>query len=229
MNIERMNSSTSPHHPACTVIHSRAVTFLLTKMRDKDLPTKEFQMLGDRLMRILGEEALARLPTVVPGKVNSPCGEVLGLVECPGPPVCVVSIVRSGDILQEAVRSLQPGVSVGKILIQRDESKEDKPAVLYYKKLPPNIPDCFVMLVDPMLATAGSALRAIRVLQDSGVSTSRILFLNLVCAPEGLKAMAEAYPEIEIITGAVDSHLNADKYIVPGLGDYGDRYYGTTN
>merc|ERR1712212_277899 len=111
-------------------------------------------------MRILGEEALARLPTV----------------ECPGPPVCVVSIVRSGDILQEAVRCLQPGVSVGKILIQRDESKEDKPAVLYYKKLPPNIPDFFVMLVDPMLATAGSALRAIRVLQDSGVSTSRILF-----------------------------------------------------
>ena len=139
--------STSPHHPACTVIHSRAVTFLLTKMRDKDLPTKEFQMvpsswisnlqepsikfwffqLGDRLMRILGEEALARLPTVVPGKVstvnkspwwtvlkarlileqvNSPCGEVLGLVECPGPPVCVVSIVRSGDILQ--VKSLMP-------------------------------------------------------------------------------------------------------------------------
>jgi len=185
-------------------------------------------MLGDRLMRILGEEALARLPTVVPGKVISPCGEVEGLVDAPGPPVCVVSIVRSGDILQEAVRSLQPGISVGKILIQRDESKEDKPAVLYYKKLPPNIPDCFVMLVDPMLATAGSALRAIRVLQDSGVSTSRILFLNLVCAPEGLQAMAAAYPEIEIITGAVDSHLNADKYIVPGLGDYGDRYYGTT-
>merc|ERR1712226_1233149 len=202
MNLERMNSSVSPHHPACTVIHSRAVTFLLTKMRDKNLPTKEFQMLGDRLMRILGEEALARLPTVVPGKVNSPCGEVLGLVECPGPPVCVVSIVRSGDILQEAVRSLQPGVSVGKILIQRDESKADKPAILYYKKLPKNISESFVILVDPMLATGGSAIRALEVLKDNGVKTENILFLNLVCCPEGLRAMAENYPEIRILTGA---------------------------
>ena len=123
-------------------------------------------------MRILGEEALARLPTVVPGMVETPCGFTKGLVASEGPPVCVVSIVRSGDILQEAVRwaspppstprTLQPGVSVGKILIQRDESKADKPAVLYYKKLPPNITESFVMLVDPMLATAGSALRAIR-------------------------------------------------------------------
>lgn len=90
-----------------------------------------------------------------------------GLVDEPGPPVCVVSIVRSGDILQEAVRYLQPGVSVGKILIQRDESKPDKPAVLYYKKLPKNIDESYVILVDPMLATAGSALRAISVLKVS--------------------------------------------------------------
>ena len=90
-------------------------------------------------MRLLGEEALARLPTVVEGQVETPCGLAPGYVDTPGPPVCVVSIVRSGDILQEAVRYLQPGVSVGKILIQRDESKPDKPAVLYYKKLPKNI------------------------------------------------------------------------------------------
>ena len=82
-----------------------------------------------------------------------------------GPPVCIVSIVRSGDILQEAVRTLQPGLAVGKILVQRDETKPDKPAVLYYKKLPPNINQSFVILVDPMLATAGSALRAISVLK----------------------------------------------------------------
>ena len=88
-----------------------------------------------------------------------------GFVDTPGPPVCVVSIVRSGDILQEAVRYLHPGVSVGKILVQRDESKPDKPAVLYYKKLPKNINESFVILVDPMLATAGSALRAISVLK----------------------------------------------------------------
>eukprot|EP00092_Neocalanus_flemingeri_P011673 GFUD01012578.1.p1 GENE.GFUD01012578.1~~GFUD01012578.1.p1 ORF type:complete len:223 (+),score=59.99 GFUD01012578.1:249-917(+) len=218
----------SEHHPRCTVMQSRAVNYLLTKLRQKDLPTDQFQTIGDRLMRLLGEEALARLPTVVDGQVDTPCGVARGYVDTPGPPVCVVSIVRSGDILQEAVRYLHPGVSVGKILVQRDESKPDKPAVLYYKKLPKNICDSFVILVDPMLATAGSALRAISVLKDHGVQSDKILFLNLVCCPEGLQAMALNYPEINIITGAVDSHLDENKYIVPGLGDYGDRYYGTT-
>ena len=133
--------------------------------RQKDLGVEEFQTIGDRLMRLLGEEALARLPTVVEGEVQTPCGVAGGYVDTPGPPVCVVSIVRSGDILQEAVRYLQPGVSVGKILIQRDESKPDKPAVLYYKKLPKNISESFVILVDPMLATGGSAIRALTVLK----------------------------------------------------------------
>merc|ERR1712025_938105 len=153
------------HHPKCTVIQSRAATYLLTKLRQKDLGVEQFQTIGDRLMRLLGEEALARLPTVVEGEVQTPCGVAGGYVDTPGPPVCVVSIVRSGDILQEAVRYLQPGVSVGKILIQRDESKPDKPAVLYYKKLPKNISDSFVILVDPMLATGGSAIRALTVLK----------------------------------------------------------------
>ena len=170
------------YHPKCTVIESRAATYLLTKLRfsrkiqlssilineiyrQKDLGVEQFQTIGDRLMRLLGEEALARLPTVVQGQVETPCGMASGFVDTPGPPVCVVSIVRSGDILQEAVRYLQPGVSVGKILIQRDESKPDKPAVLYYKKLPKNISDSFVILVDPMLATGGSAIRALTVLK----------------------------------------------------------------
>merc|ERR1711892_1659824 len=92
----------SEHHPRCTVMQSRAVNYLLTKLRQKDLPTDQFQTIGDRLMRLLGEEALARLPTVVDGQVDTPCGVAKGYVDTPGPPVCVVSIVRSGDILQEA-------------------------------------------------------------------------------------------------------------------------------
>merc|ERR1719206_159696 len=110
--------ATTEHHPRCTVMQSRAVTFLLTKLRQKDLDTAEFQIIGDRLMRLLGEEALARLPTVVEGEVDTPCGVAKGLVLTQGPSVC---IVRSGDILQEAVRTLQPGLAVGKILVQRDE------------------------------------------------------------------------------------------------------------
>ena len=130
-------------------------------------------------MRLLGEEALARLPAVVEGEVETPCGLAQGLVTVAGPPVCVVSIVRSGDILQEAVRYLQPGVSVGKILIQRDESKPDKPAILYYKKLPKNISESFVILVDPMLATGGSAIRALEVLKVRKITSRRDVTSNL--------------------------------------------------
>eukprot|EP00093_Oithona_nana_P006740 06740.XXX_128766_130599_1 [CDS] Oithona nana genome sequencing. len=183
---------------------------------------------GDRLMRILAEEALCRLPSIGDGSVETPCGMASGLVDKWKLDICLVSVVRSGDILQEAVRQLQPGVKVGKILIQRDESSESKTPVLYYKKLPKDIADCFVILVDPMLATAGSAKMAISVLVDSGVCLENIMFLNLICAPEGLKALTEEYPQVQVVTGAIDDHLDEHRFIVPGLGDYGDRYYGTS-
>lgn len=209
-----------------TVINSRAMRFLLTKLRDSKTTHKDFMIYGDRAMRILAEEALCRLPSVVEAEVETPCGSALGLVEKEDQ-VCLVSIVRSGDILLEAVRQIRPGVKVGKILIQRDESTAEKTPVLYYKKFPKDIKDCFVILVDPMLATAGSAKMAISVLVEGGVKPENIMFLNLICAPEGLKILKESYPSIHIITGAIDSHLNEHRFIVPGLGDYGDRYYGT--
>jgi len=176
-------------------------------------------------MRILAEEALCRLPNVQLSQVETPCGNAQGLIDEWKLDICLVSVVRSGDILQEAVRQLQPGVKVGKILIQRDESTKDKTPILFYKKLPRDIADCFVLLVDPMLATAGSAKMALNVLIESGVSPKNVMFLNLICAPEGLKALTEEYPDVQVVTGAVDECLNKDRFIVPGLGDYGDRYY----
>lgn len=213
--------------PNVTVIDSRAVNYLLTMLRNKDTESKEFMVYGDRLMRILAEEALCRLPSVQIGTVETPCGSAQGLVDRWDMNICLVSVVRSGDILQEAVRQLQPGVKVGKILIQRDETTEDKTPVLYYKKLPRDIANCFVLLVDPMLATAGSAKMAISVLVESGVMPENIMFLNLICAPEGLDNLTEEYPQVQIVTGAIDKQLNQHRFIVPGLGDYGDRYYGT--
>ena len=228
-----MSNNGNGHHAApkgkLTVIQSRAVQYLLMKCRDKNTKGKEFMVYGDRLMRILAEEALCRLPHVVPGKVETPCGSAHGPVDdvAAMSKICLVSVVRSGDILQEAVRQLEPGVAVGKILIQRDESTLDKRPVLYYKKLPKDIADRFVVLVDPMLATAGSAKMALSVLLDSGVKPENIMFLNLICAPEGLDALRADYPEVHVVTGAIDERLNEHRFIVPGLGDYGDRYYQT--
>ncbi|XP_065053114.1 uncharacterized protein LOC135682244 [Rhopilema esculentum] len=210
-----------------TVLKTRAVNYLLTKLRDKETCAKDFMIHGDRLMRILAEEALASLPNVGYGTVDTPCGKSKGLVKKGELKLCVVSIPRSGDILQEAVRQIKPGVRIGKILIQRDESTKDKRPILYYKKLPRDISECFVILVDPMLATAGSAKRAIAVLIEAGVKEECIMFLNLVCCPEGIKNLFCAYPNVSVMTGAIDKCLNEHMFIVPGLGDYGDRYYGT--
>jgi len=224
------NGSSSSHDDltyGATVIKSRAVDYLLMKLRCKHTKGKEFMVYGDRLMRILAEEALCRLPSIKRGCVDTPCGLAEGLIDDRKADICLVSVVRSGDILQEAVRQLEPGVKVGKILIQRDEKCPEKTPKLFYKKLPRDIADCFVMLVDPMLATSGSARMAIQVLVDSGVDPKNIMFLNLICAPEGLKKLNQQFPQVQVVTGAVDSHLNEHSYIVPGLGDYGDRYYGT--
>jgi uracil phosphoribosyltransferase len=180
---------------------------------------------SDRLMNILAEEGLARLACVVPTTVETPCGSFEGLLPPPSDRVCAVDIVRSGGILLEAVRKVCPDSKTAKILIQRDE--ETALPKLFYSNLPPNITDLSVVLCDPMLATGGSALMAIKVLTDAGVREQDILFINVVSCPEGLRALAEKAPGVRVLTAAVDEGLNEQKFIVPGLGDYGDRYYGT--
>mmetsp|Transcript_18330 Transcript_18330/g.30720 ORF Transcript_18330/g.30720 Transcript_18330/m.30720 type:complete len:123 (+) Transcript_18330:539-907(+) len=119
---------------------------------------------------------------------------------------------------------IAPEAAVGKILIQRNE--ETKMPVLYYSKLPP-LAGRNIVLLDPMLATGGSAIAAIKVLIEQGAEENRILFLNVVSSPEGVGAILTAYPQLRIVTGEIDAGLNEKAYIVPGLGDYGDRFYGT--
>lgn len=122
-------------------------------------------------------------------------------------------------------RALMPDVSVGKILIQRDEVTAFP--CLLYSKLPLDIARRPVLLCDPMLATGGSAVTAIKVLVDKGVPPGAIIFVNVVCVLEGLRAIAAAYPDVRVVTGCIDPVLNDHFYICPGLGDFGDRYFGT--
>ena len=123
------------------------------------------------------------------------------------------------------MRRVVPDAKTAKILIQRDE--ETAQPVLMYSKLPPKIEAMNVLLCDPMLATGGSALTAIKVLKDAGVPEERITFANVVSCPEGLANLKKHAPKVVVVTSAVDEGLDARKYIVPGLGDFGDRYYGT--
>ena len=154
--------------------------------------------------------------------VTTPCGRYEGIKPYPPERCCAVSIVRSGDILLEAVRQVAMGIGVGKILIQRDE--ETAKPKLFYSKLPKDIAERKVLLVDPMLATGGSAITAMRVLVDAGVKQENTVFLNTVAAPEGIRALVAEFPKLRILTAAIDECLNEKSYIVPGLGDFGDRY-----
>lgn len=170
---------------------------------------------------------MAYLPTVTEVEVETPCGTYKGLKVPDYTSMCAVSIMRSGDILLEAVRRVAHGIAVGKVLVQRDEDTPEKKAKLFYSKLPPDIKNRQVLLVDPMIATGGSVIKTLEVLISAGVPQENIIFLNVVSVPEGLAALFKSYPKVKVITAALDKMLNNDKYIVPGLGDFGDRYYST--
>lgn len=207
-----------------TVLDCACFRPLFSKMRAAATPSPEFASAARRLMTVLAEEAVARLPSRAE-TVKTPCGEYQGVVTMDASEVCAVSIMRAGDSLLESIRGIWPAVSVGKILIQRDE--ETALPRLFYTKLPPGIASKWVMLLDPMLATGGSAVQAIKCIVDAGVPPSRIMLVTVVVAMQGVITVLEAYPDVQIVTAALDAGLNEKAYIVPGLGDFGDRFYGT--
>lgn len=130
-----------------------------------------------------------------------------------------VSVVRAGEAMEPALRSCCRSCRIGKILIQRDE--ETAEPTLFFAKLPEDVASRHVLLLDPMLATGGSARMAIQALLDAGVPQSKIVFVSVLAAREGLAAVCAAYPDVSVVTAAVDAGLNAKKFIVPGVGDFG--------
>ncbi|RIA85624.1 uracil phosphoribosyltransferase-domain-containing protein [Glomus cerebriforme] len=194
---------------------------LLTIIRDKDTNRGDFIFYSNRIIRLLVEEGLNHLP-VVEKTVTTPTNTEFEGVSFKGK-ICGVSIMRAGESMEQGLRDCCRSVRIGKILIQRDE--ETALPKLYYSKLPPDIDDRYVLLLDPMLATGGSAIKAIEVLLAHEVKEDKILFLNLVASPEGIEAVTKKYSQLKIVTASIDKGLNDKKYIIPGLGDFGDRYF----
>ncbi|EIM85413.1 PRTase-like protein [Stereum hirsutum FP-91666 SS1] len=194
---------------------------LFTIIRDKNTSRGDFLFYSDRIIRLLVEEGLNHLP-VVPKTVETPTGMIYEGVGFEGK-ICGVSILRAGEAMEAGLREVCRSVRIGKILIQRDE--ETTLPKLFYSKLPPDIASRYVLLLDPMLATGGSAMKAVEVIMENGVPEDRIIFINLISSPEGLKTFATKYPSLKVITGWVDEGLNERAYIVPGLGDFGERRY----
>ncbi|KAI4143523.1 MAG: hypothetical protein LQ341_002893 [Variospora aurantia] len=194
---------------------------LLTMIRDRNTARADFIFYSNRIIRLLVEEGLNHLP-VVEHTITTPVGRSYAGVKFQGQ-ICGVSIMRAGEAMEQGLRDCCRSVRIGKILIQRDDDTS-KPK-LFYDKLPEDIAERWVLLLDPMLATGGSAIMAADVLKSRGVPEHRILFLNLIASPEGISTFAKRFPKLRVVTAFVDQGLDTKNYIVPGLGDFGDRFY----
>jgi len=204
-----------------TLARTHQLEALYTIIRDKDTPRGDFIFYSDRIIRLLVEEGLNHLP-VLPRTVQTPTGVTYDGLGFEGK-ICGVSILRAGEAMEQGLREVCRSVRIGKILIQRDE--ETALPKLFYAKLPQDIASRYVLLLDPMLATGGSAMKAVEVIMEHGVPEERIIFVNLISSPEGLRAFYKRYPTLRVITGWIDEGLNDKAYIVPGLGDFGERRY----
>ncbi|KDR74321.1 hypothetical protein GALMADRAFT_577530 [Galerina marginata CBS 339.88] len=192
---------------------------LYTIIRNKETSRGDFLFYSDRIIRLLVEEGLNHLP-VVAKTVETPTGATYHGVGFEGK-ICGVSILRAGEAMEAGLREVCRSVRIGKILIQRDE--ETALPKLFYSKFPQDIASRYVLLLDPMLATGGSAMKAVEVLMEHGVPEERIIFINLIAAPEGLTTFCSRFPSLKVITGWIDEGLNDKAYIIPGLGDFGER------
>lgn len=208
-------------HPNLTIVDHPLIRHKLTLLRDKDTPTVQFRTILREISQLLAYETTKDLETETV-EIETPL-ETMQAEKISGKKICFVSILRAGNGLLDGMLDLIPSARVGHIGLYRDH--ETLEAVKYYLNLPSYIEDRLVVAVDPMLATANSSIAAIDMLKQEGAK--QIKFVSLLAAPEGVEAFAKSHPDVEMITAAVDRQLNGKGYILPGLGDAGDRIYGT--
>ncbi len=204
-----------------TVVDHPLVQHKLSLMRRKETPTAKFRQLIREVTMLLGYEVTRDLP-MGKERIETPITEMDAPV-LTGKKVVFISVLRAGNGLLEGMLDLIPSARVGHVGLYRDP--DTLVAVEYYFKVPEELEERPVIVVDPMLATANSAIAAVQRVKEAGARD--IKMLCLLTAPEGIQAFQEAHPDVPIITAAIDDHLDEHGYIVPGLGDAGDRIYGT--
>jgi uracil phosphoribosyltransferase len=204
-----------------TVVEHPLVQHKLSLMRRKETPTAMFRQLIRELSMLLGYEVTRDLP-MGKERIQTPIMEMDAPV-LTGKKLVFISVLRAGNGLLEGLLDLIPSARVGHVGLYRDP--DTLVAVEYYFKVPDELDERKVIIVDPMLATANSAIAAVQRVKEAGARD--IKFVCLLAAPEGIEAFQQAHPDVQIITAAIDDQLNEHGYIVPGLGDAGDRIYGT--
>ena len=203
------------------VLNHPMIQHKLTLMRDKDTETKDFRELLNEIAMLMAYEITRDFP-LKDTEIETPICKTTSKIIA-GKKICIVPILRAGLGMVDGILRLVPVARVGHIGLYRDPVTAEP--VEYYCKLPNNIEERDIIVVDPMLATGGSAAAAIQMIKDRG--GKNIKMMNLIAAPEGVKVVQDAHPDVDIYVAGLDEKLNDHKYIVPGLGDAGDRIFGT--
>ncbi|KAE8695660.1 Uridine kinase-like protein 3 [Hibiscus syriacus] len=210
-------------YPNINVIFSTfQIRGMHTLVRDVKTTKHDFVFYSDRLILLVVEHGLGHLP-FTEKQIITPTGSVYsGVVFCKR--LCGVSVIRSGESMENALRACCKGIKIGKILIHGDGNNGRQ---LIYEKLPADISSRHVLLLDPVLASGNSVIKAVSLLLSKGVLETSIIFLNLISAPEGIRAVCRKFPKLKIVTSEIDSSLNKNYRVIPGMGEFGDRYFGT--
>ncbi len=210
-----------PRFPNLFIVDHPLIQHKLTHMRDQSTSTRTFRELLREITLLLGFEVTRDLPLTT-RRIETP----LTAMDAPviaGRKLAIVAVLRAGLGMADGLLDLIPSARVGHIGVYRDENKRP---VEYYVRLP-EIEDRIFIVCDPMIGTGYSAAHAVNVLKQRGVAADRIRFVALVAAPEGVATYQQQHPDVPLYVGALDAHLNDHAYIVPGLGDAGDRLFGT--
>ena len=203
------------------VIDHPMVQHKLSIMRDKETGPKDFRQLLQEISLLMGYEITREIP-LEEIQIETPICKMTAK-RVLGRKMAIIPILRAGLGMVDGLLDLVPVAKVGHIGLYRNEKTHEP--VVYYCKLPEDIDDRFVIVTDPMLATGGSSCDALQMLKDRGCTNIKLMCL--VAAPEGIKKVQEAHPDVDIYVAAIDEKLNENAYIVPGLGDAGDRIFGT--
>lgn len=210
-----------PAFPNLTVLAHPLIQHKLTLLRDRRTSTRDFKLLASEIAMLMAYEVTKDLP-LEPVEIETPLEKTRG-VQVAGKKLTLVPILRAGLGMVEGIAQLIPSARVGHIGLYRDH--DTLQPVDYYFKIPAGEQSRDFFVLDPMLATGGSAVAAVQALKKAGAS--RIRFLCLVAAPPGVQAMLDAHPDVPVFAAALDRQLNDKGYILPGLGDAGDRLFGT--